>query len=339
MKKELSSVVVTSSIEAGIRKRIEAPLQDVAEVVYLEDSDRESRRAILRDADVLLSFFFNKEIERGEYSLLENLRLLQTISTGVDYLPFTDIPRHVAIACNAGGWAYQIAEHVLSMTMALARHLVPLHMKLASGEFDQRSLFLRNLKGLTAGIIGYGGIGRHTAHLFKALGMKIMAINTSGKTTDSVDYVGTLHSLPHVLENADVVVLTLPLTKQTKNLIGREQLLIMKKDAILINVARAPLVVEKDLYEHLKLFPEFQAGLDVWWNEPTWGRGTFEINYPFFDLPNFLGSPHNSNNVIGAMADACQVAAENVALFLKGELWHGQINRADYVDMESLTDM
>lgn len=334
MGKKLDSVVVTFSANSEIRERIEHPLDSWAHVLYLEDFHGSERRQVLQNAHVLLSFFFNKEIEREEYDFLKKVGLLQTISTGVDYLPFLDIPSHIAIACNAGGWAYQIAEHVLAMTMALVRRLVPLHEKLARGEFDKDTWLLRNLKGMTAGIVGYGGIGRNTANLFRALGMKIMAINTSGRTQDTVDYVGTLENLPYVLQEADVVVLTLPLTKQTKGLIGGEQLLIMKRDAILINVARAPLIVEKDLYEHLQQFPDFQAGTDVWWNEPTWGRGEFQLNYPFFELSNFLGSPHNSNYVAGAMEDACQAAAENVFLFLRGEPWHGKIRRGDYMDID-----
>jgi phosphoglycerate dehydrogenase-like enzyme len=64
------------------------------------------------------------------------------------------------------------------------------------------------------------------------------------------------------------------------------------------------------------------------------GEGRVQLNYPFFELSNFLGSPHNSNYVAGAMEDACQAAAENVLLFLRGEPWHGKIRRGDYMDID-----
>ena len=329
MSKKENLVVVSCALTPEERRKLEAPLERVATVLYLDDG--KDRVSLLKEADVLISFFFNREIHKEEYPLLKKLRLLQTLSAGVDYLPFSEMPQHFFIACNAGGWAYQIAEHVVALTMALARHLVPLHLKLAQGEFDREKYVLRNLKGMTAGIVGFGGIGQRTATLFKAFGMKIMALNTSGKTTIPVDFIGTLYQLPQVLKESDVVLLALPLTKQTKGFIGTKELSIMKKDAILINVARAPLIIEKDLYEHLKRNPSFQVGLDVWWKEPTWGRDNFHVDYPFLELPNVLGSPHNSNYVAGAMAEACEVAARNIALFLEGKRWHGSIDREDYV--------
>ncbi len=105
----------------------------------------------------------------------------------------------------------------------------------------------------------------------------------------------------------------------------------MKPDAILVNVARGEIIEEKALYEHLKATPTFMAGLDAWWIEP-FRHGRFELNYPFFDLPNVLGTPHDSGLVPGSLLDAVQKATENIARFLNGETIAGVVQREDYLD-------
>ncbi len=115
-------------------------------------------------------------------------------------------------------------------------------------------------------------------------------------------------------------------------MIGKTELDLMKKNAILLNVARAPLVVEEDLYNHLKEHPDFQAGLDVWWKEPTWGGGDFDLDHPFLELSNVAGSPHNSNRCENDMVIASRAAAANLAAYFRGEKISGLIRREDYIE-------
>ena len=144
------------------------------------------------------------------------------------------------------------------------------------------------------------GIGKATAKLMQAFGAKILAINTSGNTNEKVDFIGTIKDLKYALNNADFIVISMPLSRSTKGLIGEKELSWMKPDAILVNVARGEIINEKAFYEHLKSHPDFKAGIDAWWIEP-FKFGKFEIHYPFFDLPNVIGSPHNSSRVPDAM--------------------------------------
>ncbi len=134
--------------------------------------------------------------------------------------------------------------------------------KLQRGEFDDHTLN-RSLKGLTAGIIGFGGAGRATARLMQAFGMSIYALNQSGKSDEITDFTGTLRDLEHVLRASDVVVITMPLTRVTKGLIGEKELGWMKQDAILVNVARGAILDEAALYAHLQTHPTFQASIDT----------------------------------------------------------------------------
>jgi phosphoglycerate dehydrogenase-like enzyme len=155
-----------------------------------------------------------------------------------------------------------MAEHVMAMMLALAKRLLPAHQKLRNGEFDQ---FTPNriLAGMTAGILGFGGIGRATAKLMRAFGMHIYAINSSGTSPEPTDFMGTLQDLEHVLRESDLVVISLPLTKATRGLIGEEKLAWMKPDAILVNVARGAIIDEEALYHHVKSHPNFLVGIPL----------------------------------------------------------------------------
>src|SRR5208283_4899014 len=152
------------------------------------------------------------------------------------------------------------------------------------------------------GVLGFGGIGQAAARVMRSVGLKIVAINTSGRTTEKVDFIGTLDDLD-----------------------------LMKHDAILINVARGHVIDEQALYRHLAQNPGFSAGIDTWWIEPS-KDGEFKVNYPFFDLPNFLGSPHNSSITPGTMANAARLAAQNAADFLSSGKIRGEIRKEDYVE-------
>jgi glycerate dehydrogenase len=250
------------------------------------------------------------------------------MSAGANHLPYSEIPESVIIASNVGAFAEPMAEHVLAMALALAKRLPQKHAELAAGGFHQRPP-TRRIESLVCGILGFGAIGKAVARRFRPLGVRIHAINTSGTTEDEVEFVGTLADLDVVLGASDIVVIALPLNKATDGLLGREELGLMKPDAILINVARAAIVQERALYEHLLGHPEFTAGIDAWWTEP-FTAGEFKSAFPFLALPNVLGSPHNSAIVPGIIEHAARLAAENVAAFLRHEPIHGLVRREDY---------
>ncbi len=144
------------------------------------------------------------------------------------------------------------------------------------------------------------------------------------------DDIGTLHDLEHVLRSCDVVVLSLPLIRATQGLIGKNELAWMKPDAILVNSARGAIIDEEALYIHAKNHPTFMVGIDTWWEEPLRG-GTFRMGYPFLELPNVLGSPHNSALDAQVISVAARQAAENIRRFLKGERMMGIVRREDYL--------
>jgi phosphoglycerate dehydrogenase-like enzyme len=290
----------------------------------LADQDR---ARLIRLADVLFVWNWAREV-RPEEGTRSEARLVQLISAGADHLPFDQVPAEAVIAGNAGAYAEPMAEHVVAMTLALLKRLPQNHAKLAAGEWDQFA-FSRTMRGSVCGILGFGGIGKATGRLMRAVGGRLHAINTSGRIDEPVEFVGTLDDLDEVLSASDVVVVALPLTRRTRGLIGRRELGVMKPNAILINVARGDIVDEEALFEHLRSHPDFSAGIDAWWVEP-FGAGEFRVDHPFFDLPNVLGSPHNSALVPGILEQAAGRAAANILRFLRGEPLTGVVRAEDY---------
>jgi phosphoglycerate dehydrogenase-like enzyme len=300
-----------------------------ATVVCTYELDDEQRAQTLRHAEALLAWELAKEIPAGALRETARLRFVQLLPAGVDAVDFSALPDQLIIACNAGAYAGAISEHVLAMTLSLAKRLPQRHAALAVGRFEKWAPSLA-LDGSICAIIGLGGIGTATARLMSAFGARIYAVNSSGRTSEPTEFVGTLADLDRVLAVADVIIISLPLTLATRALLGRRELALMKPSAILVNVARGAIVDQGALYEHLRTHPQFSAGIDTWWDEPA-GDAPFRTDYPFLDLPNVIGSPHNSSIVPGTMLSAARVAAENVRRYLRGEPLTGVVRRADYI--------
>ncbi|MEJ2697409.1 MAG: 2-hydroxyacid dehydrogenase [Candidatus Sulfobium sp.] len=328
MKDRGHNIVVTFRPPEGAHSLFREVLGQGAAITFLKDASAKNREKALTSAGVMLTWDPARELKPEEFGKIDRLRLLQLLSAGADHLPFDKLPRDLIIASNTGAYAEPMAEHVLALTLALAKNLVSKHRKLLEGEFDQLSPN-RMLRGSICGIIGFGGVGRATGRLMRAMGVAIQAINTSGATADPVRFVGTIRDLDRVLSTSDVIVVSLPLKKQMRGIIGRRELSLMKPDAILINVARGDIIDEKALYEHVRDNTDFKVGIDAWWFEP-FKTGEFCLNYPLLELPNALGSPHNSAIVEGAMLKGARRAAENVRSYLDGGPLKGLVKREEY---------
>ncbi len=322
------NIVITYKVREERREILKKIAGDMAKLYFLSDMPTGLREQTLVAAEVLLTWNLPKEVGPSELDLLQNVRLLQLLSAGADHIPYAGLPANITIASNVGAYAEPMAEHILALTMALSKNLVREHQNLGKGSFNQ-SLLNRRVRGIICGIIGFGGIGRAAARLMRSLGMRILALNTSGRTDEHVDFIGTLMDLRYVLTESDVVVISIPLTKATRGLIGKRELEWMKNDSMLINVARADIIDEAELYHHLVSHPDFKAGIDAWWIEP-FTYGEFKTTFPFLALPNVVGSPHNSAMVSGINEESTRQAIENVMRFLRGETIIGVVRREDY---------
>jgi len=315
-----TTVLVTFDAE-DTRSVIRDALPADAAVRYLPDLPEGDRADAVGDADYLLCFAPTYDLSDEEFDRLHGGQTLQLGSAGVDHVPFDRLPDGLRVCNNAGAHAGPIAEHVLALYLALAKRLPIEHRNLTRGEFNQ---FEPNrwVDGSICGIYGFGGIGEATARLLKPLGVEVHAINRSGESDEPTSFLGTPDDLDRVLERCDGLVITAPLTDETRGRIGRAELETMADDAFLINVGRGEIVDQRALYEHLEATPMFQAGIDAWWTEPL-SDGEFALEYPLLDLPNVLGSAHNSAQVpdineirmrhaAGNLARAIEATPENV---------------------------
>ena len=302
-------VVIAYDIEAAGLKSFTQAVGDAAEVVVLPPAPAPEREALLRRAVAVMTRNTARDFQPGELALLEQARVLQCFSAGVDFMPLYDVPAHVPVACNAGAFAEPMAEHALCLILAAFKRLFTEHEALRHGEFNQ---FTRNksLAGATIGIFGFGGIGVATARLVRAMGARVFAINRRGKTEVPVDFIGQPDDLDYLLRESDALVLSAPYTRDTENIIGGRELGLMKNDATLVNLARGELIDELALYAHLDAHRAFTACIDAWWVEPV-RHGEFRMQAPFMDLPNVIGTPHNSASVSREGSPPHRLAGEN----------------------------
>lgn len=318
---------VLVGLDPQTRPVVERALAELARPLYLVELDVAARRGALAEADALLLLRPQVEIAPEDWPAQPPWRFVQLLSAGADHVDFSRFPPGCPVCCNAGGFAEPMAEHVLAMALALSKKLLVNHRRLCAGEFAQFE-DTGTLRGKVCGILGYGGIGRATAQLMRLMGMRIHALNRRGVTEDSVDRVFGPQDLESFLRGVDVLVVCLPLTGDTRDLIGARELGWLKPDVMIINVARGEIINESALYEFLLEHPEATAGIDAWWIEP-FRHGRFAMGRPFLDLPNVLGSPHNSPRVPGWGKIAVERACGNLARWLRGEpvtgLTHGEM--------------
>ena len=300
-----------------------------AEIAFVSRLPEQDRAELLSRADALIGWRLGRELPAGALQDSPRLGFIQLLPAGADSVDFSAIPDRMVLASNVGAYAKPIAEHVVAMTLALARRLPERQAAMARGEFPQEDL--HTLDGAVCAILGFGGIGTATAALMRAFGARIYAVNSSGHTAEPTDFTGTLANLDQVLAAADVAVISLPLTLATQGLIGARELGLMKPDAILVNVARAAIIDERALYEHLLGNPEFCAGIDTWWHEP--GPGSpFRTDTPLLTLPNVIGSPHNSGSVTGVLqAAARRGRRKRPATTCAGRRSPALVRREDYL--------
>jgi phosphoglycerate dehydrogenase-like enzyme len=195
---------------------------------------------------------------------------------------------------NAG----MTAEMAMALLLACARRIVSLHNEFRHDRWEPR-YFCRDaasLEGKTVLVLGYGEIGRRVGRACEALGMKVVGVRTQADgTAHGVDELRAL------LPGADALVVTLPGTEATDGLIGEQEIALLPRHAIVVNVGRGRVLDQRALYEALEQGRLDAAGLDVWWNYPkTPEEGTPPSDYPFGSLKNVVMTPH----VGGATRDA-----------------------------------
>jgi phosphoglycerate dehydrogenase-like enzyme len=252
------------------------------------------------------------------------LALYHVPGAGYDGIDLTALPAGASL-CNCFGHEAAIAEYV--MAALLARH-VPLadaDRRLRQGDWKYWAGGpdgLRSELGATSlGILGFGHIGRALAARAKAFGMRVMAANRSPvPELDTVDRAYTLGKLEAFMGSADTIVNTLPLTAETRGLVGATALAAMRADAVIVNVGRGPVIDEAALYEALKSGRIGGAIIDTWYCYPTAEEPEpLPGRFPFHELDNVVMTPHMSGWTHGTVRRRQGTMADNVNRLARGK--------------------
>lgn len=188
------------------------------------------------------------------------------------------------------------------------------------------------LAGQTAMLLGYGRIGKYMAPVLGALGMRVLAVRRSVRSEDADDphaEVHAIHELHDLLPQANVLLVTLPGTPETEGLIGEEELALLPKDAVLVNVGRGAVVQETPLYQALRSGHLAGAGLDVWYNYPRTLEARTDTppsQHPFHEMDNVVMSPHRGGWLGDIEGGRMKMLAEMLNTFAAGEPMPNRIN-------------
>jgi len=277
----------------------------------------EGKTDAIPEAEVLMVW----RIDEDMLSSAKKLRAIQTFSAGVDHLPFKLIPPGVKVFSNAGAYSRPVAEHAWALILHLAKGINIRDNAIASD-------YPRQLFGKRLLVLGAGGIGQETAKLGKAFGMFTVGISRHPAPREGFDLVAGLDELNHELALADVVVVALPLNKYSVGLLNSSRIALLKDTCILVNVGRGAVVDQEAIFDALKERRTLRFGTDVWWDE----GGREGSHLPFYDLPNFAGTPHIAGGAGKETANVAKIAAaRNVATFLETGRANNEVNFADYL--------
>ena len=280
----------------------------------VRERDEFERRAPEADVIVVSGMWHN-----GLIPLASKLRFVQSIGSGTDQFDKAALAaRDVLLASAAGVNARAVAEHAMSLILALARRLPEArdnqarrHWRGMIGDLTQRE---DELTGKTVLIIGLGRIGGRLAELAKAFEMEVIGFRrdlAAGRR--AADSVHTLAELPAFLPRADFVVLTCPLVPETRGVIDAKALGLMRRSAFLINVGRGPCVVESALIEALDGGRIAGAALDCTDPEPP------EETSPLWAMPNVFITPHTGGETRKYEANVIEILMENLERMWRGE--------------------
>jgi phosphoglycerate dehydrogenase-like enzyme len=239
------------------------------------------------------------------------LRVVARVGVGYDAV---DVPaataRGVVIAITPGANHDSVAEHTFALLLALSRKLVPQHLGVKAGGWPREATL--PLRGCTLGLAGLGRIGKAVALRGEAFGMKLLAYDPFPDHAFAKARGITFLPFDRLLAESDYLSLHLPATAETRQLINKRTLALMKPTAFLVNTSRGVVVCEADLLEALRAGRLAGAGLDVFETEPP-GKN------PLFELDNVVMTPHNAGTDVRSRDDMALMAAQSVVALSRGE--------------------
>jgi len=243
------------------------------------------------------------------------LKVISNYAVGYDNIDVEEASkRGICVTNTPGVLTESVAEEVIALMLALFRRIVEGDRFIRAGKYkgwEPDLLLGTGLKDKTLGIVGLGRIGRWTARMASALGMKVIYFNRHRDEEFEEEYDVVYHTLDQLLDMSDTVSLSVPLNSETKHMIGERELKLMKPTALLINTARGAVVDEKALIRALKEKWIAGAGLDVYEDES-------KIPKELCELPNTVLTPHTASATVEARLAMARIVTDNMNDALEG---------------------
>lgn len=309
----MSKIVIMESLgisaeELAARK---APFEAQGHVFvdYPKTTDPAKLIEEAKDADTMI--LANMPMPADVLRKCNKLKFIDVAFTGVDHVGLDAAKEKNIAVSNASGYSNEaVSELVIGTTLSLARNLRSVEDRCREGK-DKTGLVGWEIKGKTVGIIGLGKIGTRTAELFHAFGATVLA--QSRTHHDGIaEYIEQV-TQEELLRRSDIVVLHCPLNDSTRGMINAEKLAMMKPTALLVNVARGPVVVEKDLVAALENGVIAGAAIDVFDKEPP-----LDTASPILHAPNCLVTPHVAFATQQSMSLRAEIVFDNLAKWMEG---------------------
>lgn len=266
--------------------------------------------ARLRDAGASIAITNKVPLRAADLAQLPDLKMIAVAATGTDIVDLAACRERGIVVSNIRNYAvHTLPEHTFALILALRRQIVAYRADIEAGLWQKSERFclfghpISDLAGSRLGLLGYGALGRSVTQIARAFGMEVIVHTRSPLADAAADGVREA-SFDEVLETSDILSLHLPLTPQTRELIGASQLIRMKRNALLINTARGGLVDETALADALRSGAIAGAGFDVLVQEPPPADNVL-LN---LRLPNFILTPHSA----WASSQAMQVLVDQL---------------------------
>lgn len=287
------------------------PLHDLGDVTIFDRTPNDLILERAKDADIVLT---NKTpLSKAVIAQLPKLKCIVVLATGYDIIDIGEAKKCNIPVCNASGYATDsVAQHTIGLMLELMNRIALHDQKVKDGFWNVDFSFfakpIRELKGKTLGLIGYGRIGQRVAELARAFEMNLLIKRKHPEENDD----GCKATTEEIAKHSDVVSLHCPLTEETREIINEGFLQQMKNQAILINTSRGPLVNEQALTKALREGWIAAAGLDVLANEPP------KEDTPLLKAPNCMITPHNAWATVESRQRLMDIIVDNVKAFLDG---------------------
>lgn len=253
-------------------------------------------------------------VDKNFLKSADELEMIQVFGIGYDYVDIKACTKKGVIVCNVAEiYSESVAQHIWALILDLTKNITRADRSMRAGKWEQEDWMGFQLWGKTLGVIGLGSIGGRVATKGRlAFGMKILAHDPYLLPARAQLFGAELVSLETLLRESDVVSINVPLTAQTRHMIGVEQLSMMKRSAFLVNTCRGPVVDERALVECLRTGSIRGAGLDVFEIEPL-PRESHLLR-----MKNVVLTPHIASSTKEAVEQTYRGAVENIIRYLKG---------------------